>query len=200
MPSHLVRAALVAPLATIALLTPAAAPVAHPVWGLVHAPTAPGAPVDPGDARHGSRVGDYTAPVPGTVVGPFDPPAQKWARGHRGVDLAAAAGEAVGAPNAGIVSFSGRVGGRPVVVVTHRDGLRSTLEPVAGSVARGSTVARGQVVGTLASVPSTASSPGHCAPDDCLHWGVRRGETYLDPLALLGSAPPIVLLPLSAAP
>ncbi|GAA3766216.1 hypothetical protein GCM10022206_00780 [Streptomyces chiangmaiensis] len=36
----------------------------------------------------------------------------------------------------------------------------------------------GEVVGVLE--PPTA----HC-PGGCLHWGLRRGETYLDPLALL---------------
>jgi murein DD-endopeptidase MepM/ murein hydrolase activator NlpD len=88
------------------------------------------------------------------------------------------------------------VGGKHIVVVAHPDGLRSTLEPVVATVERGSTVAAGQVVGTVTTAPATADNPGHCAPDDCLHWGVRRGDVYLDPLTLLGAAPPIVLLPL----
>jgi hypothetical protein len=41
-----------------------------------------------------------------------------------------------------------------------------------------------------------AAVPGHCAPATCLHWGVRRGDVYLDPLQLVGTGPP-VLLPLS---
>ncbi|MEL7976113.1 M23 family metallopeptidase [Isoptericola sp. F-RaC21] len=133
--------------------------------------------------------GGWERPVPGEVAHPFDPPAEAWGAGHRGVDLAAAAGAQVRSPAAGVVSFAGQVADKPVVVVTHPDGLRSTFEPVTASVRRGDAVAAGDVVGTLAAVP------GHCAPTGCLHWGVLRGEVYLDPLALLGDAPPIVLLP-----
>jgi len=127
--------------------------------------------------------------VPGDVVHPFDPPAEEWGAGHRGVDLAAATGEPVRSPAAGVVSFAGQVAGKPVVVVTHPGGLRSTFEPVTVSAVRGDPVAAGDVVGTL------AAGPGHCAPAGCVHWGVLHGEVYLDPLALLGEAPPIVLLP-----
>jgi hypothetical protein len=40
-------------------------------------------------------------------------------------------------------------------------------------------VARGSPIGTLIA--------GHagCPREACLHWGLRRGETYLDPLLLL---------------
>jgi len=138
----------------------------------------------------------HVRPVPGAVVHRFDPPAAAWTAGHRGVDLAADLGDPVGSPGPGLVTFAGQVGGKQVVVVKHPDGLRSTLEPVDASVAPGGTVVAGQVVGTLTAAPATADNPGHCAPDHCLHWGVRRGEAYLDPLTLLGAAPPIVLLPL----
>jgi hypothetical protein len=41
----------------------------------------------------------------------------------------------------------------------------------------------------------------HCLPAACLHWGLRAGNTYLDPLQLVGGPLPIRLLPLgSAAP
>ncbi len=139
--------------------------------------------------------GGWVRPVPGELVHPFDPPARDWLRGHRGVDLAAARGAAVASPAAGVVTFAGAVGGKPVVVVTHRDGLRSTLEPVDAIAPRGTTVAAGAQVGTLGARPGPADN--HCAPADCLHWGVRRAERYLDPMALLGEAVPIVLLPLS---
>jgi murein DD-endopeptidase MepM/ murein hydrolase activator NlpD len=139
----------------------------------------------------------WVRPVPGELVHPFDPPAKDWLRGHRGVDLAAARGAAVASPAAGVVTFAGAVGGKPVVVVTHPGGLRSTLEPVDATVPRGTPVAPGSPVGTLSAPPGTADNPSHCAPADCLHWGVRRGERYLDPMALLGEAVPIVLLPLT---
>lgn len=132
------------------------------------------------------------------VLAPFDPPAQDWLPGHRGVDLAASPGEAVRAPYAGVVTFAGPVAGRGVVVILHDDGLRTSLEPVTGDARPGDRVAPGDVVGTT-EVPgsdgATASQHGgHCAAT-CVHWGVRRGDRYVDPLALLGGRPPIVLLP-----
>jgi murein DD-endopeptidase MepM/ murein hydrolase activator NlpD len=80
---------------------------------------------------------------------------------------------------AGTVSFAGRVAGRGVVSVrlAHTD-LRTTYEPVEPSVEEGEEVAPGEVVGTLQ--PATA----HCGTT-CLHWGLRRDETYLNPLSLL---------------
>jgi len=79
-------------------------------------------------------------------------------------------------------------------VVTHDDGLRTSLEPVTATVPRGTHVASGGVVGTVQVADGTVAS--HCA-GACVHWGVRRGERYVDPLALLGDRPPIVLLPLA---
>ncbi|MBD5788190.1 M23 family metallopeptidase [Cellulosimicrobium terreum] len=126
------------------------------------------------------------------VLDPFDPPVQNWLPGHRGVDLAAGASEVVRSPADGVVTFAGPVAGRDVVVVTHDDGLRTSLEPVTADVGRGSRVAAGGVVGVVQS-----GAGGHTArcTTTCVHWGVRRGETYVDPLGLLGDRPPIVLLP-----
>ncbi|NUR16914.1 MAG: peptidoglycan DD-metalloendopeptidase family protein [Dermatophilaceae bacterium] len=125
----------------------------------------------------------------------FDPPDQPWLPGHRGVDLAAASGQPVRSPTAGRVTYAGTLAGRGVVVVAHEGGLRSTFEPVvtAAGVGVGTAVARGQVVGVV------TSTAGHCAPRVCLHWGVLRGETYLDPLGVVGRAR-IILLPLAADP
>jgi murein DD-endopeptidase MepM/ murein hydrolase activator NlpD len=134
----------------------------------------------------------YAPPVdaPVSVVRAFEAPPAPWAAGHRGVDLAASDGMRVLAPADGIVSFAGPVAGRPVVVVSHLDGLRSSLEPVIGSVPVGEPVTRGEVVGTLADTPT------HCAARRCVHWGVRDAETYLDPTSLLPIHGPVVLLPL----
>ncbi|MGW7167407.1 M23 family metallopeptidase [Streptomyces sp. NPDC054884] len=116
------------------------------------------------------------------VVRGWERPATPYARGHRGVDLAAPPGAPVRAVAAGRVSFAGRVAGRGVVSVeltaTGLPPLRTTYEPVLASVRAGDRVGPGQVVGT---VEPTGS---HCART-CLHWGLRRGETYLDPLSLL---------------
>lgn len=149
----------------------------------------------------------YVPPVAGVdppagVERLFDPPAEEWGAGHRGVDLAAAAGARVLSPGPGVVTFAGQVARRGVVVVTHPDGLRSSLEPVAASVPVGTAVAAGTAVGVVeagADEPGAGGTehgktPNHCAPRSCVHWGVRRGERYIDPLSLL-DRPPIVLLP-----
>ncbi|MBB2985224.1 peptidoglycan DD-metalloendopeptidase family protein [Terracoccus luteus] len=128
------------------------------------------------------------APQPSVVRG-FDPPDRPWLAGHRGVDLSARVGQPVRVPTGGEVTYSGRLAGRGVVVVGHEGGLRSTFEPVTAGPPVGTAVARGDPVGTVEPVA------GHCPPATCLHWGVRRGDTYLDPLALIG-ARPVVLLPL----
>lgn len=119
------------------------------------------------------------APV---VIKAFDPPAEPWLPGHRGVDLAAALGQSVYAAGAGTVSFAGRVAGTGVVSITHPNGLRSTYEPVAASVHAGDRVAIGVPIGTIDARLS------HCpsGPSACLHWGLIRGGVYLDPLMLLG--------------
>ncbi|WP_093183068.1 M23 family metallopeptidase [Sanguibacter gelidistatuariae] len=158
---------------------------------------------DPADAASGP---DYILPIPapaplgritraelldsGLLTRDFVDPGPRWGAGHRGVDLAAGAGTAVVAPAAGTVSFVGVVVDRPLVVITHADGLRSTLEPVTSDLPTGSQVGAGERIGSLAVEPST-----HCAPAQCLHWGVRRGEDYVDPLILLGAVEAVILLP-----
>jgi murein DD-endopeptidase MepM/ murein hydrolase activator NlpD len=132
----------------------------------------------------------WTPPVDGglRVTRPFDAPESRWGAGHRGVDLAAAPGTAVRAAGDGVVLFAGLVAGRPVVSVAHGDGLRTTYEPVDPAVRAGQRVGAGTVLGVLL--------PGHpgCPAAACLHWGLRRGETYLDPLLLL-RPPRLRLLP-----
>ena len=127
------------------------------------------------------------------VVHGFDPPEVRWGSGHRGVDLAGRVGQPVRAALAGTVTFAGRVAGRGVVVVAHGS-TRTTYQPVTALVRRGEVVARGQVIGTLAWFGT------HCLPAACLHWGLVAGETYLDPLSLVGGPRPVRLLPLTGAP
>ena len=129
-------------------------------------------------------------PVPLDMVRGFDPPPEPWLAGHRGLDLRAPTGTPVLSPGAGVVMFAGTVVNRGVVVVLHPSGLRSSLEPVEAAVVVGQQVSAGEVVGGL------TADASHCAPASCLHWGVRRGDVYLDPLDVLRGFGPIRLLPL----
>ncbi|MEV7396853.1 peptidoglycan DD-metalloendopeptidase family protein [Aeromicrobium sp. NPDC092404] len=128
---------------------------------------------------HGASPDSWTWPLDDHTIGErFDPPATDYGPGHRGVDLAATAGDAVRAVAAGRISFAGRVAGVPVVTVDHGD-ERSTYQPVQARVKVGDAVRAGQVIGTL------LGSPSHC-PAACLHLGRVAGDDYLDPLELLG--------------
>jgi Peptidase family M23 len=129
-------------------------------------------------------------PVP-RVVRVFDAPADPWSSGHRGVDLLGAAGQPVMAIGAGRVRFARAVAGRGVVVISH-GALRSTYEPVTAAVHVGQHVSAGEVIGLLQTLHS------HCAPEVCLHLGLRRGRDYLDPLSVLGPRP-VRLKPLTSA-
>lgn len=148
-------------------------------------------------ARPTGAAGAPVAPVPvgvwplqpqPRVAQAFDPPDSPWGAGHRGVDLAGTIGEVVHTALAGRVTFAADLAGRGVVVVDH-GATRTTYEPVTASVRVGDVLARGQPIGSLELAGS------HCFPQACLHWGWRRGSTYLDPLLLVGSGR-IVLLPL----
>ncbi|MFD3947400.1 M23 family metallopeptidase [Streptomyces sp. NPDC058579] len=135
------------------------------------------------------------------VVRGWEPPAGPYAAGHRGLDLAAPVGAPVRAAASGVVTFAGRVAGRGVLTITlpgtGDPPLRTTYEPVEPLVTAGTTVTRGDPVATLAPRPAGgAGSPGaagaagaaHC-PESCLHWGLLRGDTYLNPLLLLRQGP-----------
>jgi murein DD-endopeptidase MepM/ murein hydrolase activator NlpD len=144
---------------------------------------------DPASAASPLPLG--SKPIPGPVLTRFDLPDEVWNSGHRGVDLAGGAGERVNAAASGTVTFADVLAGRGVVVVSHGS-VRTTYEPVVATVAVGELVMRGQEIGRL--------QTGHpsCPGSTCLHWGLREGDAYLDPLLLLG--PTIRLLPASATP
>ncbi|MFD8547861.1 murein hydrolase activator EnvC family protein [Streptomyces sp. NPDC059649] len=136
-----------------------------------------------------------------TVLRGWEPPPAPWAAGHRGVDLAASAGTTVRAAAPGQVAFAGTVAGRGVLTIevahSGHPPLRTTYEPVRATVRKGQRVTAGQPVAVL------QRGPFHCrAP--CLHWGLRRGKTYLDPLSLLPpsmrSGGPSRLLPVFGIP
>ncbi len=121
---------------------------------------------------------EWMPPVPGGVVRPFQEPLAVYAAGHRGVDFSAAAGTPVRAANSGVVSFAGTVAGSLHVVVAHGGGIRTSysfLQRV--DVHVGEQVERGQIVGAAG-----GSGDGHTS--GVLHFGVRVGERYVDPMLL----------------
>ena len=125
-------------------------------------------------------------PRPAVVRG-FEPPPKPWLPGHRGVDLLGSVGQSVRAASAGTVVYAGPLAGRGIVVISH-GATRTTYEPVVPSVHEGDQVLPGDPIATLSAAPS------HCAPQTCLHWGLLRDTTYLNPLSLLSSTP-VRLLP-----
>ena len=150
-------------IAVVASLLTAGSPALTATPARAPAPAASGPPI-------------AVAPVAGALVRDFDPPAEPWGAGHRGVSLAASAGDPVVAAMDGVVSFAGEVARRGWVTVDHGGGLQTTygvLEPRA--VAAGDRVGVGDPLGLL------ADDAGH------VHWGARLHGEYIHPLSLLGS-------------
>lgn len=178
-----------------AVLGPTAGPGVDPARA-----TATGPPVTEAGPALGTRV---ASPVAGLVPGlpqlwrwpllpaprvlrAFDPPAQPWLPGHRGVDLAAFPGQPVLSASAGVVVFASPVAGRGVVSVEH-GGIRSSYEPVVPLVRPGDPVVLGQPLALVAPLPR------HCGVRTCLHWGafvtLSVPRRYLDPRVLVGAGP-----------
>jgi murein DD-endopeptidase MepM/ murein hydrolase activator NlpD len=126
--------------------------------------------------------GPWSPPVGGPVVRGFDPPRSQFGPGHLGVDYAVAPGTPVHAAGAGVVVFAGRVGESMHVVVLHAGEVRTTDSFLATvAVVTGQAVGRGAILGT-----SGGTGAGHAG--GVLHFGVRVGTTYVDPMLLF--APP----------
>ncbi len=138
----------------------------------------------PADAAAADRVTadvgatGWVRPVPGAVRRPFVAPRSTYGPGHRGADLVAAPGTPVVAAHAGTVSFAGSVAGSLHVVVDHGGGLRTSVSFLARvDVRRGQRVVSGQVLGAA----------GGTGPDHevgVVHFGLRVGETSVDPMQL----------------
>ena len=108
----------------------------------------------------------------------FDPPTVAWGSGHRGIDLAAKPGmlflpRRTAQWHSSDRSPASRSSASTMVSV------RTTYEPVISTLQVGERVALGQVIGQ--SVRWWATCRG------CLHWGLREGKKYLNPLLLLGN-------------
>jgi hypothetical protein len=135
-----------------------------------------------GPASSPSCTAVFQRPVAGAVVDPYRPPACRWCPGNRGIDYATSPGDPVRAAASGVVAFAGQVAGRLVIVVNHPDGLRTTYDGVAAlATSVGAPVQADDVIGLAA---------------DRLHFGVRRGDNYLDPGLYLAVTPAALLVPL----
>jgi murein DD-endopeptidase MepM/ murein hydrolase activator NlpD len=125
------------------------------------------------------------------VVRPFDPPAQRWDGGHRGIDLGVEPGALVTSLTSGTVAFVGQVGGIPIVTVRLPDARRVTYQPIAPAVALGDLVDRGSVLGRVPAAGAQGAS--HCgAMAGCIHIGLRDATSYWDPSTLLRPEPPVL--------
>ena len=133
----------------------------------------------PGEAVGAAR---WIWPVANPVlIKSFNPPPKPWLAGHRGIDLAARVGDSVMAAGSGFVTFAGPLADKGVVVISHGP-IRTTYEPVKATVSVGDYV---QVADTIGHLQSGAS---HCSKSlqvTCLHWGLRRGDHYLNSILLL---------------
>jgi murein DD-endopeptidase MepM/ murein hydrolase activator NlpD len=123
--------------------------------------------------------GTWSWPVSGPVIRGFDPPDTPFGAGHRGIDIAVAPGTPILAPEAGTVSFAGRVGGELFVTIVHGGGLSSSYSWIsAAAVRKGDVVSRGQTIGATGTGHPWGSVPH-------LHFGVKLDGEYVDPLHLL---------------
>lgn len=153
---------------------------------------------EPARARLPANVNEI-APTPDAgwawpVSGPrhvargYEAPASRYSAGHRGIDIVAAEGTPVLAPQSGTVRFAGIVVDRPTVTVQTAAGVLVSIEPVTASPGVGAAITRGSQLGVIA-------TGGHCA-GTCIHLGVRVNGEYVSPMRFFGGIPRSVLLPL----
>ena len=132
----------------------------------------------------------WRRPVEGTVLRPFVVVPDRFAPGsHRGVDLDAPVGTPVRAACGGRVSFVGRVPGGGLTLSVRCGTLVSTYQHLGGAVVRrGEVVLRGAVVGVVGRSGAPRSRTPH------LHLGAREAVSgrYVDPMSLIGDAPPAI--------
>jgi murein DD-endopeptidase MepM/ murein hydrolase activator NlpD len=119
----------------------------------------------------------WTRPVAGPLVRPFVAPISRFGPGHRGVDFATEPGTRVRAAGPGIVVFAGTIAHERYIVILHRDHLRTSYSYLgAMKVRRGQRVREGQVIATTGR--------------RSLHFGLRDGFEYEDPMTLFATGPP----------
>lgn len=114
-------------------------------------------------------------PVAAPVAEGFDPPAEPWLPGNRGLTFATFPGAPVRAVQDGIVSFAGPVARQWYVTVELDDGSDVTYSYLSSvTVAAGTSVAVGELIGYTGPTP--------------FQLGHRDASGYLDPTPLLAAA------------
>lgn len=128
--------------------------------------------LDPSPRTQSVEVGAdiHHPPVDAPIIDPFRPPAQPWLAGNRGVEYDTTDGQVVRASAAGVVTFSGQVGGNVFVTIRHSSDLRTTVGFVTSAlVATGDSVERGQPIAIAGTT---------------MHFSARRDGEYIDPTSL----------------
>lgn len=109
----------------------------------------------------------HQPPVDAPIIDPFRPPDGPFAAGNRGLEYDTNPGQNVRASAAGVVTFSGQVGGHLFVTVRHSPLLRTTVGFVDAVVVNtGDRVAKGQVIAIAGNT---------------MHFTARQRGTYIDP-------------------
>ena len=119
------------------------------------------------------------------ISSPFDPnrmhPILRRVRPHNGVDLAAGTGTPVVAAAAGVVTWAGPKGANGNLIGIRHDGGYQTyyahLYRIEPGIRRGVRVTQRQLIGQ---VGTTGRSTG-----PHLHFGLKRGSAFLDPMAVI---------------
>ena len=123
----------------------------------------------------------WSWPVAGPIARGYDPPDSPYGSGHRGIDIAVEIGSVVLAPDGGVVTFAGKVGGRLFLTIDHGGGVTSTCSWLTSILVRkNDRVTRDQPVATTGWGHTDLTVPH-------LHFGVRLDGAYEDPLTYLGA-------------
>jgi murein DD-endopeptidase MepM/ murein hydrolase activator NlpD len=145
-------------------------------------------------AGAGAASSGWPWPVVGPVLRGFELPAGPYGAGHRGIDIAVTEGTQVRAPAPGVVSFAGCVGGQLFVTLDHGGGLQSTYSWLSAALVRkGDAVAEGAPI-ALSGLGHPGSAIAH------LHFGVKFGGNYVDPMVYLSPGSVVNLIRLAPIP
>ena len=126
-------------------------------------------------------------PVPALVVRDYLQSLTPYSAGHRGIDYSVTTNAVIYAPANGTLSFSGQVGGKPVVALDHNGGYRTAFEPACSDVPVGTPLLAGE---PFAKACPWITYKSHCEPWFCLHYSLRHNGKYLSPMALIGGVSP----------